>query len=71
MIQSLVRKTELERVHPQQMQDRRLKVMNMHFVADDVIAEFVGLSVNDARLDAATGHPDCEGVGVVIAAEEL
>ena len=33
-----------------------------------LIAEVVGLAVGDARLDAAAGHPEREGVGVVVAA---
>ena len=37
----------------------------------DVVAEFVRLAEDDARLDAAAGHPDGEAVRVVVAAQEL
>ena len=37
---------------------------------DDVVAKLVGLAVDDARLDAAAGHPEREAVRVVVAAEE-
>src|SRR5438445_13733188 len=53
------------------MQNRRLKVVDPHALFDGVIAEVVGRSVRDAGLGTAAGHPDGEGVLVVIAAEPL
>ena len=45
-------------VDAQAMQNRRVHVVNVDGILRDVIAEVVGLSVNDSRLDSATGHPD-------------
>ena len=35
---------------------------------DDVVAEVVGLAVDDALLDAPAGKPDGEALGMVVAA---
>ena len=52
---------ELERqplvVDAQAVQDRGVQVVDVDRVLDDVVAEVVGLAVDDARLDAAAGHP--------------
>ena len=58
-------------VDPQAVQDRGVQVVDMHRVLDDVVAEIVGLAVDDARLDAAAGHPDREAARMMIAAVVL
>ena len=40
-------------VDAQSVQDCGIQVMNMNRVLDNVVAEVIGLSVTDARLDAA------------------
>ena len=44
---------ELRVVDPQAVQDRRMQVMHVHRILDDVVAVVVRLAVRDARLDAA------------------
>src|SRR5207245_4517513 len=55
-------------IDAQAMKDCGVHVMDVHRVLDDVIAEIVGLAVDDARLDATAGHPDREAARMVIAA---
>ena len=56
-------------VEAQEMQDRRLQVVDVDRVFDDVKPEVVGRAVDNARLDAAAGHPHREGLRMVVAAE--
>lgn len=53
-------------VEAHEVQDRGVEVVDMDFTGVDAEAEFVGAAVDVAGLDAATGHPHCEGVDVVI-----
>src|SRR5262249_18031675 len=62
----LVRQTLV--VDAEAVQDRRVQIVNVHGVVDDVVTKVVGLAVDDARLDAAAGHPDREATRVMIAA---
>ena len=50
-------------VDAQAVQDRGVQVVDVDRVLDDVVAEVVGLAVDDARLDAAAGEPDGEARG--------
>ena len=59
--------SELRVVDPEEMQERRLEVVNMHRILHDVVAEVVGFAVHHAGLDAASGHPDAEAARVVVA----
>ena len=59
---------ELFVVDPELVEDGGLEVVDVDLVADGVEADVVGGTVALAGLDSASGHPDCEGVGVVIAA---
>ena len=52
----------------QAVQNRGIEVVNMHWVAGDVIAVIVGLSMNNTGLDSSTGQPNGEASAVVIAA---
>src|SRR6187401_3507073 len=49
------------------MQDRRLQIVDVNGVLDDVEAEVVRRTERDARLHAAARHPQREGLAVVIA----
>ena len=42
---------------PKAMQDRRLQVVDVHRILDDVETKVVGPPVANARLHAAAGHP--------------
>src|SRR5688572_6870520 len=53
------------------VQDGSLKVVDVDLVFGDVIAEVVGGAVAETGFDAAAGHPDGEGVRVMIAADEV
>ena len=44
-----------------------MEIVHVDFVHDGVVAEFVGLAIGDAALEAAAGEPDAEAGGIVIA----
>ena len=52
-------------VGAQAVQQRGVQVVNMHRVADDVVAVVVGLTVRDAGLDPAARQPDGKASRVV------
>ena len=68
VVAALELECELFVVDAELVQDRRVQVVDVDRIADDVVAVVVGLTVRDARLDAAAGHPDCEAARVMIAA---
>lgn len=45
-------------INSQTMQDRCIHVVNVNGVFCDVVAEIVGLTVDDARFNSAASHPD-------------
>ena len=49
------------------MEDRRVQVVDVHWVFGDVVAEVVGLSEGDATFDSPSCHPHAEISRVVIA----
>ncbi|MFT5528148.1 MAG: hypothetical protein ACI9HK_006136 [Pirellulaceae bacterium] len=55
-------------VHAQEMENRRVKVMDAGAILDRFITELIGYPVMDAALDAAAGKLGREGVWIVIAA---
>src|SRR6476659_2574485 len=50
------------------MQDRRVQIVDMDGVANDVIAKIVGFSPYDARFDPAAGEPDGKAAAMMVAA---
>ena len=56
-------------IQPQERKDRRLQVVNVDGVFDDMKSEIVGRAVNDARLDPAAGHPHRESLRMMVAAQ--
>ena len=48
--------------------DRRLKVVDMHPIADDVDRQLVGLTMSEPGTRAAAGHPGGERIGMVVPA---
>src|SRR6266568_2303566 len=54
-------------VDAEALENRRVQVVNVHRVLDDVVAVIVRLAVTDARFDSATRHPDRVATAVMIA----
>ena len=55
-------------IYPQKVHDRSLKIVNVHWVFDDIIAKIVGFSVDVAFFYARSRHPNREAPWVVVAA---
>jgi hypothetical protein len=58
-------------IDPQQAQHRRMQIVHIDWILDDVVAEVVGAADGDARLDAAACEPHRERAGMMVAAEEF
>lgn len=56
-------------IDAQLMQERRVQVVNMHWIARDVVSEIIGFTVHIPPAHAAAGHPHGEASGMVVAAE--
>src|SRR5262249_24183197 len=56
-------------VQAHEMKNGRLEIVNVDTVFDGVIAEVIRCSVSNAGLDAAAGHPNGEGVLVMVPAK--
>ena len=56
-------------VEAQQVQNRRVQVVDAGRLVDGLEAEVIGGAVNRAAAHAAAGHPHAEAVRVVVAAE--
>ena len=54
-------------IEPQQMEDRRVQIVEVHAVFHCGDAVLVGGAVGHAALHAAAGHPEAEAGGVVVA----
>ena len=59
-VPALVREGQPRVVDAEQVQHRRVQVVDVHRVLDDVEGEVVGLAVGRARLAPAARHPDGE-----------
>src|SRR5262245_11842115 len=55
-------------IQAKQVQNGRVQVVEMHLVLHRIVAVIVRRTMRDAGLDAATGKPHGEAVGVMIAA---
>ena len=55
-------------VDAEQVEHRRLEVVDVDRILDDVVREVVRLAVDDAALHTAAGHPDAVAAGMVVAA---
>ena len=49
-------------VEAHEVKDRRVKIVNMHGILGDAVADVVGRAMNHAALDAAAGKPAGKGV---------
>ena len=62
----LMRKCQLRMIDTQQMQYRRVKIIDMHFVFYDVKAQIVGLAISQTTFHATARHPRTKRVFVMI-----
>src|SRR6185295_7123111 len=62
---------ELGMIETEAMQNGGLQVMHVHLVLRHMIAQVVGLTIADARLDSAPSHPNAEGMGMMIAPDQF
>jgi hypothetical protein len=53
-------------INAQQVHDGGLQIMNVDTVPGDIEAKLVTLAMGHARLHATAGHPDREGIRVMI-----
>ena len=70
LVEALEGEGEFLGVEAEEIEHGGVEVADVDGLVDDLVAHFVGLAVGDAGLHAGTSHPDGEGVGVVIAADE-
>ena len=70
-VAALVLERQLLVVDPQQVEDRRVEVVDFDRVDRDVVTVGVGLTVRRARLDAAARQPDRIAARVMVATEAL
>ena len=59
-VAALIVEGEVLMVHPRQVEQGRVQVADADRVLGDVVAEFVGFALAEARLHAAAGHPHAE-----------
>src|SRR2546421_12894615 len=59
---------QLFMIDAEAMEDRGVKVMNVHGIHRHVVAKLVGFAVTEAGLHAASGHPDRITPAVMVAA---
>ena len=55
-------------IDSQEMEDRRVQVVDLDLVFDGVVTVVVGGAIDRSPLDPAAGHPHGEPIGIVIAA---
>ena len=57
---------ELFMIDSKAVQDGCLEVMNVNFVFNHVVSQFVGATIVDARSNATTCHPDVKATRVMV-----
>ena len=62
-------KRQFRVIEAEQMENRRVQVVDVHFVFDDMKSEFISFSKGDAGFDSASREPHRKGLRVMIAAE--
>src|SRR3954469_24407110 len=60
--------SQLRMVKTQQVQKRRVQIMNVHRVLRGIEPKLIRLAQSQARLHTPSSHPHREGIGMVIAA---
>ena len=66
IVPTLEAKRQAGVIDPQQMQQRGVEIVYMHWVLDDIEAKFIGLAMHMARSDAASRQPHAVRAIVVI-----
>ena len=56
-------------IHTEQMQESRLKIMNVNRVLHYVVTVWIRLAKGESWLNTSAGHPDRKAAGVVVAPE--
>ena len=56
-----------EVIDAEQVQNRRVQVVDMDLVLDGVKAKLIRLAIDDARFDAAPSHPDGVAMRMMVA----
>lgn len=67
-IQTLEFDRQTQVVYAEQIENGGVEIVDVHRVADDVVAEIVGLAVNKTAFDTSTGQPVREAAGMMITA---
>src|SRR5437588_399482 len=57
---------QLEVVQAEQMQQRGMEIVDVNGVLDNAPADVIGLADDLPALDAAAGHPDAKGKGMMV-----
>ena len=55
-------------IEPEQVEDRRMQVMDLDLILHNFIAVLIGGAVDGAAFDAAAGQPATESIRIVVAA---
>ena len=53
-------------IDAEQMHQRCLKIVDVNWILDDVVAELVRLAVSYSRLDASASHPNRKTLGMMV-----
>src|SRR5215467_4493483 len=69
LVQTLERVVELVMVKAQDIEHRGMEIANLHGILYHLIAHRVSLAMACASFNSAPGHPDREGVGIVVTAD--
>ena len=68
LVEALKFVREPQRVEAELVQNRGMQIMDVHAILGDVETEVIAFADGNAGLDAAAGHPDRKGSGVMVAA---
>ncbi len=66
-VAALVEVGQLEVIETHQAQYRRVDIVNHQRILDRLEAKFIGRAIGAPALNAGTGEPGTEGIGVMVA----
>ena len=64
---TLVFINEFFMIIPKEVQNRSLKIMNMHRIFNNVVTEFIRFPIHDTRFYTTASHPDAKAPRMMIA----
>jgi hypothetical protein len=67
-IATLISVREFFMIDSHHVENRRMKIVHVHGILDDVEAEVVRFSIRHASADAASGHPDRKALDMMVPA---